>query len=64
MAEDDAGEKTEKPTSKKVQESRTEGMVGVSAYLSNLLSMFAGFYVFLMLVPNVGMDLSPLQEQI
>jgi len=53
MAEDDAGEKTEKPTGKKVSESRTQGMVGMSADLSNLLSMSAGFYVFLLLVPSV-----------
>ncbi len=53
MAEDDAGEKTEKPTAKKLKESRDQGMVGTSADLSNLLSMLGGFYAFLFLGPAV-----------
>lgn len=53
MAEDESGEKTEKPTGKKIQESRTQGMVGVSADLSNLLSMSAGLYFFLLFIPKV-----------
>jgi flagellar biosynthetic protein FlhB len=56
MAEEGAGEKTEKPTGKKVSEARTQGMVGVSADLSNLISMSMGLYAFLKLIPGVWQD--------
>jgi flagellar biosynthetic protein FlhB len=47
VADDEgSGEKTEKPTGKKLGQARSDGMVGVSADLSSVLSMTAAFYVF------------------
>ena len=47
VAEDEsAGEKTEKPSGKKISQARTDGMVGQSADLSSVCSMIAAFTAF------------------
>lgn len=47
MAEDEsAGEKTEKPSGKKISQAREEGMVGQSTDLSTVMSMTAAFVAF------------------
>ena len=48
MAEDEsAGEKTEKPSGKKISNAREQGMVGQSADLSAVMSMSASFITFM-----------------
>ncbi len=50
MAEEEsAGEKSEKPTNKKLEKSRTDGMVGQSQDLSAVVSMSASFVVFVLI---------------
>jgi len=58
MAEEEgAGEKTEQPTSRRMTQSRSEGMVPKSADLSQLLSMITSVYMLQTVAPSLWVKL-------
>lgn len=58
MAEEgDSGEKTEAPTGKRSSEARSQGMVGQSAELSQVVGMIAAFYALCSIAPFLWQDI-------
>ncbi len=62
MSEEGSDDKTEKPTGKKLGEARTQGMVGASADLSNVLSMTAAYIAFQHIIPSLWLGLISLTK--
>ena len=57
MAENDTGEKTEKPTGRRISEARREGQVVRSVDLSQVLGLTAAFVAIQYLAPRLWMDI-------
>ncbi len=53
----DGGEKTEAPTGRRIGQARTQGSVGQSPELSQVIGMFAAFYAITSIVPWMWQDI-------
>ncbi|MDP2696692.1 flagellar biosynthesis protein FlhB [Thalassospira sp.] len=58
MAEEDDSQKTEDPTSKKLEDARKKGQVATSKEVGNFMMLFAGALVMVMLAPGLASSVS------
>lgn len=60
MADDDSGEKSEAPSGRRISKARTEGMVGSSSDLSQVVGMIGAFWGLQLVAPRLWRDLETL----